>query len=62
MLSNGIDKLTEVLRQRLDYFRRIYGLTYAETIGVLRIVTQEVEDERLEVEGEAEQEGEPDGG
>lgn len=56
----GSNRLIEAFHQKIDYFRKEYDISYAELIGVLRIVSREVEDELLEVE-RAEQEGEADG-
>ena len=35
------------LRQRIDYFRREYLLTYAECVGVLELLKNEVINEAL---------------
>lgn len=48
MSKQGVEHLTDALQEKIDYFRREYDLTYAETIGVLAILQMSLFAETVE--------------
>lgn len=46
----GTDRLREEFEEKIDYFRKEYEISYAEVIGVLRIVARGIEDEMVAIE------------
>ena len=42
MSKEAIDRLTEDITDRIDYYRQEYDLTYAETIGILAMIQMDL--------------------
>lgn len=47
-MNQNIEAFTEAIDKKVDYFRKEYNMTLAESVGVLEVVTHALIQEEME--------------